>query len=223
MEAKPLQADDAASGPDRSARLSRLSRTLAGRFGGIESAQPDAARKNAAVALVLRPPGGIADAAALQCDFLAIRRAESARDPWSGQMALPGGRLDRADAGLSAAAVRETGEETGVDLTRPRALLGRGEALRPVAVRIPPLTIWPFVFRVDAGTDARVASHEVAAVHWFPLRAMEDPANQGTHTWRYGGIVRHFPCVRIDGQVVWGLTYRVLTRFLKVVRDAAAR
>lgn len=219
----PLDSADKAPAPDRSALLSQLGRVLNGRFGGIEAAQPDPARKNAAVAVVLRPPQGIADATALQCDFLAIRRAESARDPWSGQMALPGGRLDRADAGLSGAAIRETGEETGVDLTPPRALLGRCEALRPVAVRIPPLTIWPFVFRVDAGTGARVASHEVAAVHWFPLRAMEDPANRGTHAWRYGGVVRHFPCVRIDGQVVWGLTYRVLTRFLEVVRDPAAR
>ena len=219
----PLDSADKASAPDRSAPLSRLARVLAGRFGGIESAQPDPARKNAAVAVVLRPPEGIADAAALQCDFLAIRRAESSRDPWSGQMALPGGRLDPADTGLSAAAIRETGEETGVDLTASTALLGRCEALRPVAVRIPPLTIWPFVFQVAAGTAARVASHEVAAVHWFPLRAMEDPANQGTHTWRYGGVVRHFPCVRMDGQVVWGLTYRVLTRFLEVVRDPAAR
>lgn len=223
MGESPLDSTGNPFAPNPSVGISRLAPVLAGRFGGIESAQPDPARKNAAVALVLRPPEGIADAAAVQCDFLAIRRAESGRDPWSGQMALPGGRLDREDAGLSAAAVRETGEETGVDLTESTALLGRGEALRPVAVRIPPLTIWPFVFRVDAGTDARVASHEVAAVHWFPLRAMEDPANQGTHTWRYGGIVRHFPCVRIDGQVVWGLTYRVLTRFLKVVRDPAAR
>jgi len=213
----PVHSADDASAPGRGAPLSRLPRTLAGRFGGIESAQPDRARKNAAVAVVLRPPQGMADPAALQCDFLAIRRAESARDPWSGQMALPGGRLDRADAGLAATAIRETGEETGVDLTAPEALLGRIEALRPVAVRIPPLTIWPFVFQVDAGTDARVASHEVATVHWFPLRAMQAPANRGTHTWSYGGVVRRFPCVRIDGQVVWGLTYRVLTRFLQVV------
>ncbi len=198
-------------------RLSALPRTLVAEFGPVESAVPDPKRRNAAVALILRPPSGVDDPAVRRCDFLAIRRAESDGDPWSGQMALPGGRLDRADPGLLGAAIRETCEETGVDLYGPAAVLGRIEALRPMAVRIPPITIWPFAFRVGAGRTARVASREVASVHWFPLEALEDPANQGSHPWRYHGIVRHFPCVRVKGQVIWGLTYRVLTRFLEVV------
>ena len=195
-------------------RLSALRRTLAAEFGPVESAVPDARRKNAAVALILRPPPGREDPAVRHCDFLAIRRADSDGDPWSGQMALPGGRLDEADEGLLGAAIRETCEETGVDLNGARAVLGRIEALRPLAVRIPPLTIWPFVFRVRPGRTARVASHEVASVHWFPVEALEDPANQGSYPWKYRGLVRHFPCVRVEGQVIWGLTYRVLTRFL---------
>ena len=198
-------------------RLSALPRTLAEEFGPIESAVPDPRRRNAAVALILRPPAECDDPAVEQCDFLAIRRAESHGDPWSGQMALPGGRLDDSDPGLPGAAIRETCEETGVDLTGAGAVLGRIEALRPMAVRIPPITIWPFVFRVTAGRTARVASHEVASVHWFPLAALEDPANQGSYPWKYRGVVRHFPCVRIDGQVIWGLTYRVITRFLEVM------
>ena len=138
-------------------------------------------------------------------------------------MALPGGRLDDADAGLSDAAIRETREETAVDLAPERRLLGRIEALRPVAVRIPPITIWPFVFRVGAEASAQVASREVASVHWFPVKAMEEEANQGTHAWKHGGLVRRFPCVHVDGQIVWGLTYRVLTRLLQVIRDPAPR
>ena len=196
-------------------RLSGLPRALAAEFGPVESAVPDPRRRNAAVALILRAPTGWDDPAVRRCDFLAIRRAESHRDPWSGQMALPGGRLDDSDPGLLGAAIRETREETGVDLNGARAVLGRIEALRPVAVRIPPITIWPFVFRVAAGRAARVASREVASVHWFPLEAMEDPANRGSHPWTYSGVVRRFPCVRVEGQVIWGLTYRVLTRFLE--------
>ena len=196
-------------------RLSGLPRALAAEFGPVESAVPDPRRRNAAVALILRAPTGCDDPAVRRCDFLAIRRAESHRDPWSGQMALPGGRLDDSDPGLLGAAIRETREETGVDLNGARAVLGRIEALRPVAVRIPPITIWPFVFRVAAGRAARVASREVASVHWFPLEALEDPANRGSHPWTYSGVVRRFPCVRVEGQVIWGLTYRVLTRFLE--------
>ena len=46
---------------------------------------------------------------------------------------------------------------------------------------------------------------------------MEDEANRGTYT-RYGGVVR-FPQRTCGGQVIWGLTYRVLMRFLRVIRQ----
>lgn len=217
-------------------RLSGLSATLADRFGEMESARPDPGRKNAAVAVVLRPPEGgseprvtspggtagddvateAADALVRQCDLLVIRRADSRRDPWSGQMALPGGRLDRADAGLLAAAVREAREETGVDLTAPGAALGRIEAMRPQGIRVPAISIWPFAFQVGAGTVARVSSHEVASVHWLPVESLLDQANRGTYRWKYGGYVRHFPCIRLEGRVIWGLTFRILTRVLEM-------
>ena len=190
---------------------------LSALFGPVESAVPDPRRGNAAVALVLRPPAGWADPPVRSCDFLVIRRARSERDPWSGQMALPGGRLEDADPGLLGAAVRETREETGVELNQERAVLGRIETVRPLAVRIPPITIWPFVFRVAADAVARVASPEVASVHWFPVEALEDPAKRGSYPWEYRGVERRFPCVRVEGQVIWGLTYRVLTGFLAVV------
>lgn len=194
-------------------RLSRLPPVLMERFGPPGSASPDARRKNAAVAVVLRPCGRKPppDPPLGVCDVLVIERATSARDPWSGQMALPGGRLDPSDRGLAGAAVRETMEETGVSLAGDGALLGRVEAMRPLGVRIPVISIWPFVFRVGPGTEARVASREVASVHWFPVEALLDPANRGTYAWTYRGAVRRFPCIRLDGRVIWGLTYRILT------------
>lgn len=198
-------------------QLSRLRDALAAHFGPVASAVPDPGRGNAAVALVLRPPAGCEDPSVRRCDFLVIRRAVSPGDPWSGQMALPGGRLDDSDPGLPGTAIRETREETGVELNVERGALGRIEKLRPLAVRNPPITIWPFVFRVGANTSARVASPEVAAVHWFPVEALENPANQGSYPWEYGGIARRFPCVRVEGEVIWGLTHRVLTRFLNVM------
>ncbi len=199
-------------------RLSRLPATLADRFGGPQTASPDAGRKNAAVAAVLRPRsrGEATDPPLGDCDLLVIRRASSRRDPWSGQMALPGGRLDPEDAGLAGAAVRETMEETGVDLAAGGKLLGRIEAMRPLGVRIPTISIWPFVFQVDAAAVARVASPEVASVYWFPVEALLDPANRGTYPWTYGGVVRQFPCIRLEGRVIWGLTYRILTRLFEV-------
>ncbi len=198
-------------------RLSRLPAALTARFGPMESAVPDTRHRNAAVALILRPPPGVADPMVHACEVLAIQRAESARDPWSGQMALPGGSVDDADAGLVAAAVRETQEETGLRLDARRDTVGRIEMVRPLGVRLPAIAIWPFVFRAEPGEVARVNSREVASVHWFPIDALTDERNRGRYAWKEGGEVRWFPCVRVEGRVIWGLTYRVLTWFLEAL------
>ena len=200
-------------------RLSQLPDALAGRFGPTDSALPDRHRKNAAVALVLRPPAGARDPGVDRCEVLAIRRADSSRDPWSGQMALPGGSLDESDPGLMAAAVREAREETGLRLDVDGRPLGRIEPMRPLGVRLPVITIWPFVFRTDPTAKARIASPEVASVHWFPVRALDDRSNRSSYAYRDPGLgVRQFPCIRLEGQVIWGLTYRILAQFLEVLR-----
>ncbi|MCY3547968.1 MAG: CoA pyrophosphatase [Gemmatimonadetes bacterium] len=203
-------------------RLSQLPDALADRFGPTNSAFPDRHRKNAAVALVLRPPSGVADPRVDRCEVLAIRRADSSRDPWSGQMALPGGSLDAVDPGLMAAAVREAHEETGLRLDVDGHPLGRIEPMRPLGVRLPVITIWPFVFQADPTTKARIASPEVASVHWFQVRALGDRSNRDSYTYRDPSLgARQFPCIRLDGQVIWGLTYRILTQFLEVLRSSA--
>ena len=67
-------------------------------------------RMAAAVALVLREVDGDLEA-------LFIRRAEHDDDPWSGDLAFPGGRLDPGDADAQAAAERESREELSLDLS----------------------------------------------------------------------------------------------------------
>src|ERR1700688_4826856 len=62
----------------------------------------------AAVALVL--------AGAAELALCVIRRAERPGDPWSGHLALPGGRADPADPHPRAVAERETAEEVGLVL-----------------------------------------------------------------------------------------------------------
>jgi 8-oxo-dGTP pyrophosphatase MutT (NUDIX family) len=84
----------------------------------VRRAEPGTYSGQAAVSLLLRP-------SAKGVEFLAIKRAEQERDPWSGHMALPGGRRDATDESLWMTAVRETREEVHVDLQQVGQLLGR--------------------------------------------------------------------------------------------------
>ncbi|HKI95485.1 MAG TPA: NUDIX domain-containing protein, partial [Gemmatimonadales bacterium] len=108
----------------------------------------------AAVALTMAPDAGG------RLSILLIKRAERAGDPWSGQMALPGGRRDRVDATLEETARRETLEETGVDLLRG-VRLGVLDDLRPQSRHLPPLVVRPYVFALTDRPPI-TASDEVA-------------------------------------------------------------
>jgi len=125
-------------------------------------AKPEAApgASPAAVALILlEGPRGL--------ETLLIRRAERADDPWSGQVALPGGRYDPADADLLVTAIRETREETGVDLSAAERL-GVLDDLYPRTPTLPAVVVRPFVFAL-ASRPTLVPGVEAARVFWLPL------------------------------------------------------
>lgn len=171
-------------------------------------AEMGADRIHAAVAVVLRD--------GVEPELLMIRRAESEGDPWSGQMALPGGRWDPVDPSLLDTAIRETQEETGVSLAEFGTPLGRLEGMIPATRRLPAITIFPFVFGVPADTEAQVSSHEVQEVLWVPLATLLDPETAGFVEIPLGeGKTGEFPCWRVRGRVIWGLTYRILTNFFQ--------
>jgi 8-oxo-dGTP pyrophosphatase MutT (NUDIX family) len=167
---------------------------------------PDPPSSRAAVALLLRDgPQGI--------EVLFIRRAEHPQDPWSGQIAFPGGRAEPGDADLRATAVRETREEIGVDLARAADFLGCLDEVRAMA-RLRPmnLTITPFVFRLREPFEP-VLSDEVRSLHWLPLGELLGTARRSTMDYAHQGVSMQFPCLRVDELVIWGLTYRMFMSF----------
>jgi 8-oxo-dGTP pyrophosphatase MutT (NUDIX family) len=164
----------------------------------------------ASVALILRARNPL--------EVLLIKRATSERDPWSGHMALPGGRRDPSDTEPVDTARRETFEETAVDLGAA-APLGRLDDVRPSSPRLPKLTISPFVFGVSADVSATVASREVERVFWASVDELRAPETRSTITIPLPGGPRDFPSFHLFGEHVWGLTYRILEQFLVVYPD----
>ena len=188
-------------------RLQLIRDALGRRPGRRAEAAPGTPR--ASVALVLRP-------AAADLELLLIKRAERAGDPWSGHMALPGGRSDPGDADAEATAVRETLEEVGIDLAGEGVALGSLDDLVPRS-GAPRIMVAPFVFGAPAGTVA-TPNHEVDAAIWIPLRELAHP---DTATEFLLETVtgerqppRRFPAIGTRGYVIWGMTHRILDDFL---------
>lgn len=166
-------------------------------------APDDGAPRRAAVAIVLRR------STEEVVELLLIKRSERADDPWSGHVALPGGRFDPTDATLQDTAIRETREETGIDLARDGLLLGMLDELRPRTPTLPPIIVTPFVaiVRPDVAIET---SDEVAFAFWVALSQLEDPSVAVESSVSVRGATWRVPSYLLGGQIVWGMTERIL-------------
>jgi 8-oxo-dGTP pyrophosphatase MutT (NUDIX family) len=188
--------------------------TIATRLANLADSGDPADGRHAAVAAVLREPSPGAGV-----ELLLIKRAEHPNDPWSGHMALPGGRRDEGDASLLATAIRETREEVGIDLEARGALLGRLGPVDAVARgRRVGLTITPFVFALRDDAPVAFDEREVAEALWAPLAPLARGEATGTFAYRHEGAVYDLPCLRVGERVVWGLTYQMLQLFFEAIR-----
>lgn len=188
-----------------SPRLTRLKQRLAAHRPVAD--EGDASLIWAAVAVVLVPsPDAV----------LLIRRAERAGDPWSGHMALPGGRRDAEDEDLIATAARETLEEVGLRLDRDD-LLGGLDDVVPRTPVLPPIAVRPFVFGLAQRPDL-TPNPEVAGVRWVHLDHLLHPETYHSARLEIRGEPREFPAYRVDESIVWGMTERILTGLLAQLR-----
>jgi len=193
--------------------LDRLAAALAARPGArIVLGPDDPAPRRAAVALVFRLGPGDQQ----QLELLLIKRAEYAGDPWSGQVALPGGRHEPGDPSLEATAVRETYEETGVDLAQEAVALGTLDEIYPRTPVLPPIVVRPYVFTVERDVELTL-SPEVAAAFWVPLALLRDPAMSVETTVVVHGEERRVTCFRHGEHVIWGLTERILRQLVALL------
>ncbi len=160
----------------------------------------------AAVAIIIAPDPE---------SLLLIRRAERDGDPWSGQMALPGGRRDRRDTDLEHTARRETMEEVGISLA-PASALGALDDFAPSTPVLPPVAVRPFVFHLDHRPSLTL-SDEVDTANWVSLEELHDSGNYYDTTVMAGGTEFVRPAYHLACGVVWGLTERLLTQFVELL------
>ena len=190
--------------------LNLIRQMLAERLSPPQALPIEAARiAQAAVTIILRETQSTAE-------LLIIKRAEHPHDPWSGHLALPGGRADATDAHLLATAARETLEEIGLDLHTGGAFIGVLPVFAPHNPRLPQLEIAPFV-ALAPPTFALTLSDEVADVFWVPVGPLKRNGHTDHYAMRFGEIVRKWPAYPSAGGPIWGITERILTSFLALL------
>lgn len=179
--------------------VNSLERNLSGRE--IRAFEPpENSVLRAAVMAVLRPGGGGAE-------LCLIKRAPHPLDRFSGHIALPGGAREKNDPDMLATAVRETFEETGMDLERCGRVVGRLDDEMPASAAKEferSYLVTPFVCVLVSEVRTRVCE-EVERIFWMPASDLKP---------RAGANGTEFLC---QGQRVWGMTARIVGKLLEVV------
>jgi 8-oxo-dGTP pyrophosphatase MutT (NUDIX family) len=150
--------------------------------------------------------------------LLLIRRAERGGDPWSGHVAMPGGRREPGDVDLVATAIRETMEEVAIVLDRSQLLGALGD-VAPVSPVLPPIAVRPYVFGLPGRPTAGLSS-EVAASSWEPVETLLRTGARGDHVLTVAGVRRHFPAYQTGVGTLWGMTERILASFIPALAGA---
>ena len=148
-----------------------------------------------------------------------VERARRDRDPWSGDVAFPGGWAKGEDESLRVAAMRETHEETGLVLTDAHHV---GD-LAPMPVSRYESrfgVIGTSVFYVNTPCpELRPDEREIAHAFWVTATDLYHPDNRTEVRWSRFGPPLPRPAIEVGGRVIWGLTYRLLVRFSDFAMD----
>ncbi len=156
---------------------------------------------DAAVALLLKPTDQ-----ALQVLF--VKRVESSADPWSGQMAFPGGKRDVKDQTLKQTVVRETLEETNINLLGHCRFLGVMTTFR--STQRPEMKILPFVFLLERDPSIKL-NEELEGFVWISLEGLVQ--SRSIAKFSFGEVHAYV----VGNSVIWGLTYRILEAFFRLL------
>lgn len=140
-------------------------------------------------------------------EILLIKRADRAGDPWSGQVAFPGGKAQEGDLTARDTAIRETFEEVGVDLRQSSVFLGY---LGMFKTHTGTMDVVPSVFLLKDKVSVK-PNKEVSSFKWVALNRLVSPETKGSHRFGVIGSEVEVPAFLVDDYTIWGLTHRIIS------------
>jgi len=141
---------------------------------------------------------------------LLIKRAEHTDDPWSGQIAFPGGKMNESDNSARETAVRETREEVGLDLAAGARFAGY---FVPFRTHTGGMDVIPLVFLMKREVEV-TPNGEVSEYRWVGLKEFLLPSSASTYRLKTRGFSSDMPAFAVGDFVVWGLTHRIISSLL---------
>lgn len=130
-----------------------------------------------------------------------------------GQISFPGGVVSAADTSRLHAALREAHEEIGLP-TDAVEVLGSLDDAEAVAS---PFVITPFVGLIRNSFPCTPDGTEIERVIEVSLETLLEPATFRVEEWNLGGRQRQVSLYDCHGDIIWGVTARILKQFLDLV------
>lgn len=129
----------------------------------------------------------------------------------AGQIALPGGRIEKGESALETA-LRETWEEIGIT-SEQLEILG---SLSELYVQVSRFQIHPFVGWLCKKPQFIINKNEVEKTIAFPLKLIKNSVDE-VELNTFSGPLK-VPCVKFDGEIIWGATAMILSEFYDAIK-----
>jgi 8-oxo-dGTP pyrophosphatase MutT (NUDIX family) len=133
----------------------------------------------------------------------------------SGQIAFPGGKAEVSDSSMQHTALRETGEEIGVN-TGDIKMIGKLTKLY-----IPPsnFLVEPFVGYVNYKPVFVPDAKEVSEIVTVSLDELMDKKSFQLRDIDALGLTYKVPCFFVRQKIIWGATSMILNELMEVVKE----
>jgi 8-oxo-dGTP pyrophosphatase MutT (NUDIX family) len=147
-------------------------------------------------------------------EVLLIKRAIREGDPWSGDIAFPGGKQHAEDRNTCQTALRELREETGITPSNTEPVYRLPDKLTRLHHAPLPMTISPWIFETDSPQTAKL-NHESTDFLWLPLTEFLREDAQSTLKWKTRLGTFTMPTLEVDEHRIWGITLSIIHGMIK--------
>ncbi len=131
----------------------------------------------------------------------------------SGQISLPGGKIEKTDKDFEFAALRETSEELGVPMEDIK-IVGKLSLLH---IPVSGFEVHPYIGILNTKPEWKTDANEVSYLIETPISNIIKPDAVKIELWNLRGAATEIPFYYINGEKIWGATAMMVSEFLEIL------